>query len=284
MKTMRKRFGFLSLILVLVMSVTVLTACANKDKDKNNTTPVKLATPVVTIADDGTASWKAIDGATKYAYSLNDATPVEITATSIKLDAGDTIKVRAIGDDKKFTTSDFSASAKYLNELFKMTFAWANDIDNKIVKLTVTFTDIAQNKTHDIIFETTNLGEASEKTTVTRGSAPDTKTEEINIPVVTFTNKKGTKTFHGYNLSDIIANMKNKKGDKQFVGEYVCIKAINADNALKIITASDVEGYKFCYNTELKSTDPADATTRIQKGDNNETQQNRVQSLIFFGK
>lgn len=281
---MKKRIKYLSLILVVVMAVTVLTACANKDKYKNNTTPVKLAIPVVTIADDGTASWKAIDGATKYAYSLNDATPIEITATSVKLDAGDTIKVRAIGDDKKFTTGDFSASAKYLNELFKMTFAWANDIDNKIVKLTVTFTDIAQNKTHDIIFETTNLGEASEKTTVTRGSAPDTKTEEIDVSVATFTNKKGTKTFHGYYLSDIIANMKNKKGDKIFVGEYICIKAINADNALKIITAIDVEGYKFCYNTERKSDEPAGATTRIQKDNDNNTQQNRVQSIIFFGK
>ncbi len=280
---MKKSIKFLSLLLVVVMAVAVLTACANKYKNKD-TTPVKLATPVVTIADDGTASWKAIDGATKYAYSLNDATPVEITATSVKLDAGDTIKVRAIGDDKKFATGDFSASAKYLNELYKMTFAWANDIDNKIVKLTVTFTDVAQNKTHDIIFETTNLDEASQKTTVTRGSAPDTKTEEINVSVATFTNKKGTKTFHGYYLSDIIANMKNKKGDKNFVGEYVCIKAINADNALKIITASDVEGYKFCYNTERKADEPADATTRIQKGDDNNTQQNRVQSIIFFGK
>lgn len=281
---MKKSIRFLSLILVFALAVTLLTACANKDKNDNTAEPTKLATPVVTISEDGVASWEPIEGATKYAYVRNEASPIEITGNSVELEVGEKIKVQAIGDGKKYITGDFSESKKYLNELYKMTFTWANDIDNNIVKLTVTFTDVAQNKTHDIIFETTNYGEATQKTTVTRGSGTDTKTEEINIHVVTFKNKKGDKTFFGYLLSDIIDNMKNKKGDKQFVGEYVCISAVNSDNAKKVIKQNDVEGYNVCHNSELKAVDPADATTRIQKGNDNETHQNRVQALVFFGK
>ena len=58
---MKKFAKFFAVALVAVMALSVLVAC---DTTKE---PTKLATPVVTIDENGVASWKAIENAKAYA-------------------------------------------------------------------------------------------------------------------------------------------------------------------------------------------------------------------------
>ena len=62
---MKKFAKFFAVALVAVMALSVLVAC---DTTKE---PTKLATPVVTVDENGVASWKAIDNAKAYAYKID---------------------------------------------------------------------------------------------------------------------------------------------------------------------------------------------------------------------
>lgn len=68
--------------------------------------PVKLTTPVVTLSGH-TASWEEVDRAHRYAYVINEKEVVETTLTSVLLTAGDTIKVKAIGDGETCIDSNY---------------------------------------------------------------------------------------------------------------------------------------------------------------------------------
>lgn len=71
----------------------------------------KLATPVVTISEDGLASWSAVANATMYEYTIG-TTVGTTTNTSIQLEAKQTITVKAIGSGN-YTDSDPSVLKKY---------------------------------------------------------------------------------------------------------------------------------------------------------------------------
>ena len=71
----------------------------------------KLATPVVTISEDGLASWNAVANATMYEYTIG-TTVGTTTNTSIQLEAKQTITVKAIGSGN-YTDSDPSVLKKY---------------------------------------------------------------------------------------------------------------------------------------------------------------------------
>lgn len=73
----------------------------------------KLSTPSVSISEDGIASWSAVDNATKYAYSINNATAIETSEMSVQLTNGQKIRVKAIGDKVNYSDSDYSASLTY---------------------------------------------------------------------------------------------------------------------------------------------------------------------------
>ena len=76
--------------------------------------PVVLATPVVTVDDNGTASWEAVDNAVSYAYLINEG-PVELSTTElfVQLENGQSIKVKAVGDGTNYTNSAYSAVVTY---------------------------------------------------------------------------------------------------------------------------------------------------------------------------
>lgn len=78
-------------------------------------TPEKLLTPIVSISDEGVASWDAIEGAVKYVYSINgEAEEHEADNTlSVRLSDGDMINVRAIGDGTHYLHSDWSQGKEY---------------------------------------------------------------------------------------------------------------------------------------------------------------------------
>lgn len=75
---------------------------------------IKLATPVVTISEDGLASWSAVANATMYEYTIG-TTVGTTTNTSIQLEAKQTITVKAIGSGN-YTDSDPSVLKKYDGE------------------------------------------------------------------------------------------------------------------------------------------------------------------------
>lgn len=73
-----------------------------------------LATPVVSIDEDGTASWAAVTNASGYKYKINNGT--EQTAPSnrsVSLTDGQSIVVKAVGDGTTYTDSGWSASQTY---------------------------------------------------------------------------------------------------------------------------------------------------------------------------
>ncbi|MDE7454389.1 MAG: hypothetical protein K2M64_01000, partial [Clostridia bacterium] len=105
---MTKTRKFLAVLVaaVMLLSVGVLAAC------KTSTT---LATPEVTIDNDGVASWKAIEGAVRYIYKIGNGNEISTTDTEImgSLDDGDSITVKAIGDGSKYMDSEWSTPKTY---------------------------------------------------------------------------------------------------------------------------------------------------------------------------
>lgn len=71
----------------------------------------KLATPVVTISEDGLASWSAIANATMYQYIIGSIIGTT-TETSIQLEANQSIAVKAIGGGE-YADSDQSVLKRY---------------------------------------------------------------------------------------------------------------------------------------------------------------------------
>ena len=75
--------------------------------------PQKLATPTVTISDEGLASWEAVANASGYTYKINDGAETTITTTSVQLTDKDSIVVKALGDGENYLDSDYSVSQQY---------------------------------------------------------------------------------------------------------------------------------------------------------------------------
>ncbi len=80
--------------------------------DGNEPNLIKLKTPIVTISDNGVASWTKIYGASGYKVIINGSERV-ITSTYVKLNDKDTVTVCAIGDGKASKNSDFSELQVY---------------------------------------------------------------------------------------------------------------------------------------------------------------------------
>lgn len=104
---MKKFAKFFAVALVAVMALSVLVAC---DTTKE---PTKLATPVVTVDENGVASWKAIDNAKAYAYKIDGGKETVINKTSVTLTNGQSITVKAVGNGTDYIDSDYSAAATY---------------------------------------------------------------------------------------------------------------------------------------------------------------------------
>lgn len=104
---MTKTRKYLAVLVAAVMLVSVIALAACQ--------AVTLPTPEVTIDADGVASWKAIDGATRYVYKIGNGNEISTTETEItgSLDDGDSIVVKAIGDGSKYLDSEWSAAKTY---------------------------------------------------------------------------------------------------------------------------------------------------------------------------
>lgn len=75
--------------------------------------PVQLTAPVVTINEDGVASWTAVDNAIGYKYVINNGAEQNTTSLAVLLTNGQSIKVKAIGNGVDYLSSDYSAVVTY---------------------------------------------------------------------------------------------------------------------------------------------------------------------------
>ena len=81
---------------------------------------IKLSTPIVSVSEEGVASWKPIEDAIGYIYRIGrygDDLDVESDDCSVKLtEIGQRIYVMALGDGETYADSDWSAKAVYAPE------------------------------------------------------------------------------------------------------------------------------------------------------------------------
>lgn len=104
-------------LLVLLLFFVTLTGCVlplptvptNPTDPTESKTEVleKLATPKIIIDENGLASF-SVDNASSYIYVLNDSEAVSTESSTLQLSKGDTLKVKAVGDDINFTDSNWS--------------------------------------------------------------------------------------------------------------------------------------------------------------------------------
>lgn len=109
-----KRRHLLLMALSLILSICMcfgLAACSSCDEDDD--APTKLSTPVVTIDNNGVASWLEVENASGYAYVIADGAETATTKLSVQLTDGQTIKVKAKGDGTSYSDSDFSEVKTY---------------------------------------------------------------------------------------------------------------------------------------------------------------------------
>ena len=78
------------------------------------TPAVDLAVPEVTVSESGLASWAAVENAKGYKYIIDSEAEQLTTATSVQLEDGQEIKVKAVGNGSEFNDSKYSAAVKYV--------------------------------------------------------------------------------------------------------------------------------------------------------------------------
>ncbi len=105
---MKKLFIFLT---ILFASLTLI-GCGNDDQKTEVNTPVELSAPVVSVDEEGLASWTAVDGAVGYIYKLNGKEQATMK-TSLQLANGDELAVKAKGDGKSYSDSPYSTTVTY---------------------------------------------------------------------------------------------------------------------------------------------------------------------------
>ncbi len=108
-----KRRHLLLMALSLIISICMCFAFAGCDSCNDDKAPAKLSTPVVTIDDKGVASWLEVENASGYAYVIGDGEETATNNLSVNLADGQSIKVKAKGDGKNYTDSDFSEVKTY---------------------------------------------------------------------------------------------------------------------------------------------------------------------------
>lgn len=102
------------LILLILLLIAVIPCCLVGCKNENDNTELpQLATPSVTVSVNGVASWQEVENAVRYVYKINDGQEFATDKTSVELQDGQSIKVKAVGDRSKFRESGFSVVQVY---------------------------------------------------------------------------------------------------------------------------------------------------------------------------
>ncbi|MCH5142625.1 MAG: hypothetical protein J1G07_02800 [Clostridiales bacterium] len=111
---MKKKLLVIVFSIIAVFSLVLgVAACKNDNPSGSKDDPQQLSTPVVSISEDGLASWTAIDNASGYAYKLDAGEATNTDSTSVQLADGQSITVKAVGDGTNYTDSAWSAAKTY---------------------------------------------------------------------------------------------------------------------------------------------------------------------------
>lgn len=117
MKKFTKVFVVLCLMLTLTLSLVACATSGTLGKDEQGR--FKLAVPEVTISNNQ-VSWKAVRYCTTYGVKIDDNDEITVDRTFYTL-MGDrdvaSVRVRAIGDNEKTVSSDYSNSVSYKAKL-----------------------------------------------------------------------------------------------------------------------------------------------------------------------
>lgn len=99
------------LILLILATLCAFSLFSCKDEDSEQTNPITLAAPALTLIDN-VVSWKKIEGAGAYEYQINDGPLVRMGAeyNQLSIQNGESIRVRAIGDGVHYLDSAWSES------------------------------------------------------------------------------------------------------------------------------------------------------------------------------
>ena len=104
-----------------------------------------LQAPTVILTDD-VATWTKIENAIEYEICINGNEPyLKVNVTEYKLNDGESLRVRAKGDDINYSTSEWSNEVKYIKESTTeefVTIIWKNgdqiiDVNTEVKKGTV---------------------------------------------------------------------------------------------------------------------------------------------------
>lgn len=93
-------------ICLTILCMVVLVSCITNDT-------VTLEKPVVEISETGLASWAEVENAKGYRYVIDDGEETLTTLTSVQLENGQSIKVKAVGDNK-YLDSKYSDVKTYV--------------------------------------------------------------------------------------------------------------------------------------------------------------------------
>ena len=77
----------------------------------------ELVPPVLSIDAYGNVSWNPVDNASGYLCVINGETEIQISTTSYTLQSGQTLKVKALGDNENFRDSEFSLTITHKIQL-----------------------------------------------------------------------------------------------------------------------------------------------------------------------
>ena len=122
MKNIFRRIA--SMLAVAVVATMSLVACSEEEVAEPN----RLAAPEVDVvyrSESFDVTWKAVNGADGYVYSLNGAEEQTTTATSLKFEglkygSNNTLKIKAVDSSKAYADSEWKTVSLTLNTAFKL--------------------------------------------------------------------------------------------------------------------------------------------------------------------
>lgn len=230
---------YLTVLLVIMLAAVLCLAFAACEKTDDNGLVI-LDTPKVT-ANGNTVSWNSVNNAVKYGVIVNERDEIEVTATSYVIKDGgkSKVKVRAIGDGKKYGFSDYSEVVEA-------------EVFGKLA--TPTLNELTIDNNGNVLLTWTSVEGATAYNVV----VTDTKSTSVlneNVNANTFTiNAELVATPNNYNIK-VKAIGNGQQQDSEFSNIKIHTKTAQlAAPGNVVLGVGDIEG-KYIYFEEVDNAD-----------------------------
>ncbi len=144
------------------------------------TVPI-LTKPVVNIDKNGVASWGAVQYSQGYIYKINDGEEISTNETSVTLNTGDSIQVKAKGDGVNYADSLYSQKKIYTENTTHYDLDEDNICDDCGLEMVVQIDFYAVNDQHGVFCDTESNPGLDELTTYMKNAYADTSSYEILV-------------------------------------------------------------------------------------------------------